>query len=240
MYPNNESINNLRNSKLYQEAFSAFKSGDSKKGYELLHTLSKSNEFDPIKKHYEDNSEIINSELKSKGIIMVNKEEQLPDGYHRNSFSDKTCITTQGKDLPEWSSIKAEILYDGKSVYEYHYTLKYTTLGMLHNIKKEHSNDFTGMIETQSSFEHTLNKFKKNSLYLIMDNLCVKLSNVDYSVLMILNGISDTECLKNVSIEHIDRVYSDDDVRQLKHFFKKSELERLKLEYKSGKIDLMK
>jgi hypothetical protein len=240
MYPNKECMDNLRNSKLYQDAFLAFKSGDSKKGHELLGTLAKSNEFEPIKKHYEDNSEIINSELKSKGIVMINKNEPIPDGYHRNTFTDKTCITTQEKDLPEWSTIKAEVIYNGQSVYEDHYALRYTTQGMLYGIKKEHSHDFVGIIESQSSPEHTLSKFKKNSLYLIIDDLNIELSNVEYSVFVILNGISDNEYLKNVSVEHLDKIYSDEEIKQIKQLFKKSKLDSLKLGYESGKIDLMK
>jgi len=224
-------IQKIREDPLYKEAFEAFKNGDNKKGTELLYQMQKnSSVMQDVEQHYKDNDDTINENLKQSGFIMVNKNEQIPDGYHRNTFSEKTCITTQPKDLLEWKNIITEIIYDNDSVYEDHYTFEFTTLNMLYNIKKDHEKPFVGKIISSSPLIPTLNKFKKNSLYLIMDRLFIQLESVDYSVTDILEGIKNTKHLKDITLEHKNKEYNNDEIKLLKKMFKESSWERLKFE----------
>lgn len=238
MFPNNKDIENLRNSELYQKALEAFKSGDTKKGHELLNRLSNSSEFIPIKEHYEKNSNIINSELNSMGIINIDINDPIPEGYNHNSFTAKTCITTQKKDLPEWKDITAKVMYENKSVYEDHYTFRLTTMQALYDIKNKHPNSFKGIIKSSSSIENTLGKFMKNSLYLIIDELDIELSNVSYCVVDILEKLSDLEYLKEINISHIDRKYSNDEIKKLKQLSRKMKIYHLNLKYDGNNLDI--
>src|SRR5205085_10917646 len=129
-------ISKIQDHPLYKEAFTAFAAGDNQRGMELMHQLQNSDIMEDVNK--QKNEEV----LKKSGIVMIDKDQDVPEGYCKNSFSPKTCITTQQKDLPEWKDVNAKVMYTGKSVYEDHYVMRFTTMNTLYNIKKEHPDSF--------------------------------------------------------------------------------------------------
>lgn len=231
MFPSKQVIDDVLNSPLYKQAFEAFKSGDQKKGRELLYQLQKSDKMAEIEKFYKGNDTQIDGKLKSQGFGMISKNQPIPKGYNRNSFSEKTCISTQQKDLPEWENISAIVEYKEEQVYEDHYALEFTTMNMLYSIRKDNPEPFIAKIKSSASSTNTLGKLNKNCLHMIIDTLYVELSDVDYSVIEIINFFINPkkhEYLKEVIITHSDRSYSVDEIKQLKLLFNKSSWERLK------------
>jgi hypothetical protein len=230
MLPSKDIIDKLTKDALYKEASSAFAQGDNKKGIELLSKLgSDSEKMKDLKDFYKQNDTKIKSNLKDVGLTIIDKNEPIPEGYNRNSFTDKTCITTQPKDLPEWKDITAVVRYNNEIVYEDHYTIKLTTMCALNDIKSKHSGAFVGEIITSSDIKNTVQKFKKNSLYLIINELNITLSNITFDVLDLLIKFLDIESLDDVNVIHNDKIYDNDEKKKLKIFFMKTKWKQLKI-----------
>jgi hypothetical protein len=201
LFPNKHVTDNIRKDPLYQKALSAFSSGDQQKGMELLNQLNESTQMDEIKNFYKTNEADRTEYFKKSGIIMIGRDDQIPDGYSKNTYSDKTCISSQPKDKPEWKNCVAEVLYQGKSVYEDHYMLEFTTMNMLYGIKKKNPESFIGNIITSIDVKNTLEKFKKNSLYLLIDRLNVKMDCTDQQCCCdLLKGLKNIKTLRDINI----------------------------------------
>jgi hypothetical protein len=223
-------LDKIRDHPLYKKSFEAFKNGDHETGIKLLNILQNDdNANKDIKNFYEENDKKIKNELKNAGFIMIDKDEEIPDGYNRNSFSDKTCISTQKKDLPAWKDITSVIKYEDKIVYEDHYTTLFTTNCMLSDIKNKHPGSFIGYIITSSSIKDTINKFRKNSLYLIIDTLNIQVSNISYSIIDLLNNFLDIDTLLTVTIVHKDKIYDATEKKLIRSFFSKTKWDTLKI-----------
>lgn len=215
-------IDTIRADPLYQKAFEAFQRGDKEEGMKLLHSMQNGETMKVVNQHIEKNKDKKKEIEKQAGIQVVEHNEPMPDGYNRNSFSNNTCITTQQKDLPEWEGIVAEILYEGKPVFEAHYMMRFTTENSMFGIKQDNPKLFVGNIVSSSDASHTLGKFQKNALYMIVDKLSVKLTDVEYSIQEIVEPMQGLKYLKEVMIKHPDRTYTDQELKELKKIFKKS------------------
>jgi hypothetical protein len=229
MFPNKEVLNELKKNPLYIKAFQAFQLNDHKTGMELLNQLQSTEHMKKIKDFYEKNDENINKELLKAGIINIDKDDPIPKGYNRNTFTKKTCITSQQKDLPEWENITAIVLYDEKVVYEDHYILRFTTENALFDLQKKYTKPFIGKIITDANVKNTMDKFKKNSLYLIIETLNIELY-VSYSVLNIFKELIDIKTLKNINVIHKDKIYNEEEKKLIKRFFIKSKWHNLNIQ----------
>lgn len=226
LFPDPQLIREIKNKPQYKEALKAFSSGDNERGQELLNQLLSSESMKKVNKFYDDNKDNHKEHLKQQSIIMIDKNEPIPDGYSRNSFTDKTCITTQQRDLSEWKNITAIVMYENKSVYEDHYIMRFTTENALYDIKKKNPKSFIGIIVSSNSVEHTINKFKKNSLYLLIDSINIELRDVDYSVLDLLQKLLDIAPLTEITIKHT-RDYSKHELITIKKLFGSTSWTRL-------------
>jgi hypothetical protein len=232
--PDEKYIDDLKNSDMYKSALECFKNGNSKKGHELLSQLSKSTEFEPIKKFYNDNDDKITRGLRDLGIINLGKNDVIPAGYCRNSFTDKTCITTQQKDLPEWKNIIAEVIHNNKSVYEDHYLLKMTTISCLMQIKRENPGEFIGkMVVSNENIDNVISKFSKNSLSLIIDRLEITILD-NFDVPILLSRFADLEYLQIVVLNYQNLECNDEMIRKIKLLFIKSNWSDVEIAHKCG------
>src|SRR5271170_6383915 len=115
----NDLSNEIKSHPLYQEAFNEFKKGNREKGYALL---SKLNENEKIKKNLEEYSQKCGKYSQNfVGIIPKDSDKKIPNGFTKNSFTNNTKLLLQQKDKPEWKDIIAQVLYEGKPVYEDYY-----------------------------------------------------------------------------------------------------------------------
>lgn len=222
----------IRSHPLYREAFEAFNSGDKTKGMDLMYKLQKEQEL------IEEISNHRTFDPTSVGVVMISKDKPIPDGYCRNTFSDKTCITTQQKDLPEWREIVAVVEYDGKEVYEDHYSMEFTEKNMLFGIKKDNPKKFQGRIITHSNKKHSLDKFMKNSLHRIIDELYIELSDVTYTADEILNMFVNHEHLRDVVVKHTGRAYTPEEIKTVKAIFSLTKWYNLRFESDNAKFYL--
>ena len=234
-------MDNIRKHPIYQEALKAFSNGDDKKGRELISKLHKDPEITKnIDEHMDKNQGNIDKTCKDAGIILIKKDQEMPEGYTRNSYSNHTCISTQQKDLPEWKEIVARVEYEGKAVYEDHYMFNLTSENIIYQTRQEHTQPFTCIIKSFDMPVNILNKLKKNMLHMAIDKLCICLKNVHYSVIELLLFFVNHkthEYLKEVIVEHFDREYDLNEIKNLKLLFKKTKWERLQL---VGKFELIK
>jgi hypothetical protein len=219
-------MDEIKSMPLYKEAFKAFSAGDHARGKELMNQLIKDTEcLKKVNTYTEQNKEKFDELNKKFNIINIKKNEPIPQGYNRNTYSDVTCITQQQQDLPEWVDIVTAVEYKGELVYEDHYTFEFTADNILYGIKKSNPEPYIGRIKSQSSLEHTLDKMNKNMLFKIISSLHVTLEDVNYNVINILNIFSNSKVynyLEEVYVNHFDRVYSVDEVKNIKKLFKKS------------------
>jgi hypothetical protein len=217
----------IRQDPLYKEALKAFKSGHHQRGRALLAEMEDNHVLmQKIKDYYDTN---FSTFVQNSGIQMVAKDEPIPQGYHRNSFSDKTILTTQEPDLPQYVNILAIVEHNGEAVYEDHWLMKLTTQNMLYSIRNKHPGSFIGKIESRESFKLTTTKFKKNALFEIVDTLYINLLQVSYSLIEILVLFTDQstyEYLSDVSASHLDREYSVDEIKDFKTMFKRTNWQR--------------
>jgi hypothetical protein len=227
MFPSGKIISDLKNNPLYKEAYNAFVKGDNKKGKELLNKLQNSDAMKDVHKFYDENDSEVKQNLQKKGIIMIDKQEPIPEGYNRNSYSPKTCITTQQQDLPEWKNSISLIKYDGEVVYEDHYAMRFTTMNMLYDIKTKNPKDFIGEITINDSIDYAIAKFKKNSLYLIISKLNLTINN-NHSVLDTLPHFFDVDSLESINIQ-TDRQYNNIERNTIKKLFLRTKWCRLNI-----------
>ncbi|VBB17741.1 hypothetical protein YASMINEVIRUS_204 [Yasminevirus sp. GU-2018] len=228
----------VRSHPLYQEAFKAFKEGDQKKGMELMYKLQKEQEL--MSEISEHTSKMDPSAV---GVVMIKKDQPIPEGYNRNTFTEQTCITTQQKDLPEWKTIIARILYDDKEVYEDHYALEFTEKNAMYTIKRDNPGSFACIVVSSSNAKATLAKLRKNALHRIIDSLSVTLSNVTYSSGDILESFVNStyhEHLRDIKVIHADRDYTPDEIKILRQMFRSTKWQRFVFECSNTRFDLSK
>lgn len=227
--------NKIRSHPLYQEAFKAFSAGNKKLGMELMYKLQRDTELmSDISSSTQTNTKI------DSPYVLILKDQPIPDDYNRNTFSEKTCITTQQRNLPEWKDIVTTVEYDGNSVYEDRYMFDFTEKQMLYNIKKDNPKQFIGKITSHSEINQTLSKLKKNLLFDLIDVLYVDLSQVSYSVIDVLKRFINHTYLYEIHINHSDRNYQDDEIRLLKQIFKSSKLANLHFRSSNVSFELTK
>jgi len=241
-------MENIQNHPLYEEALKAHSLGDSKKFQELMDQFYN----DPNIKQYVDSSikersGDIKQMFKDQGFTVISKDEPLPEGYNRNSFSPTTCINVQQRDLPEWKEIIAQVEfiptshisnlsnssseYKTEIVYEDHEMIDQTSDVMLNSICKKYTGIYTGRIKSSSTPIHTLNKFKKNMLSLIINKLFITLENVNYSVIEVLKFFENNKTykkLEEIIIEHSDKEYNLNEIKDIKKLFAKTSWNRIK------------
>ena len=243
MFSNPSVIDELKSHPLYQEAFAAFKSGDQKKGMELMHQLQQDPKImNKVNKFCNDDNKFQQYAEKA-GQTLISKDQPIPVGYNRNSFSEKTCITTQQKDLPEWEGITAVVEYDNREVYEDYYMMDFTTKNMLYTIRKNNPGHFVGKIKSQHPIKNTIGKFKKNSLHRIINKLYIELEKIEYSVIEILTFFMNQEIhehLTEITILHLDKDYDENEIKNIKKLFKKVHWTRLKFKNKKVEFELTK
>lgn len=215
-------IEEIKSHPLYDSTADAFRRGDFKLANDMLKKLCLTS--DPIKaakEYYQTNKDTFEKSIERLGIVIINKDQPIPEPYIRNTFSEKTCITTQKLNPPEWKDITANIIYEDKQVYEDHYPFKTSTENNVYTIKSLHTKPFIGEIVSNSEAKHTVDKFKKNSLYLIISTLHITLSS-KYSVLDILDKLTDIKSLTEVVVNHNEKQYTQDELDDLTSFFRKT------------------
>ncbi len=221
LFGDKETTDKLRSHPLYQEALQCFRNGNNERGMELLREVQKTDSFDEAFKQFESKSQANDEMIKNAGIVMIDKTEPMPEGYDRNTFTDKTNITLQPKNKPAWNNIEAKITYKDKIVYEDYCSFEFLTMNMLFGFKKDYAEPFYGKIVTSSDAKTTMEKFKKNCLCRIMDHLSIELVNVNYSVREMLEQFGDCKYLKDIVIIH-NKEYDDNELKAIKKLFAKT------------------
>jgi len=218
---------------LYREAFTAFSSGNKQLGMELMYKLQRDTDLmNDITSQTNVNSD--------SPYTLISKDQPIPDGYNRNTFSEKTCITTQQRDLPEWNTIISIVEYDGKSVYEDRYLFEFTEKQMLYNIKKDNPKQFIGKISSHADIVHTYSKMKKNLLFELIDVLNIDLSQVTYSVIELLKHFINHSYLNEIQIRHLDRAYQNNEIKIIKDMFKTGKLSNFHFQSNNVAFELTK
>lgn len=226
----------IKSHPLYQKAFVAFSEGNKQLGMKLMYELQRDTDLMNYIKSQTENT------TPSCDYVMITKEQSIPKGYNRNTFSEKTCITTQQCDLPEWSDIITTVEYDDKTVYEDCYLFEFTESQMLYNIKKDNPKQFVGKIISDSDIviDHIFGKMQKNVLFKLIDVLHVDLTNTSFSVVDLLKKFVNHSYLKEIRITHVDSYYVDTEIKILKDLFKTSRWTDLNFQSNNVKLELTK
>jgi hypothetical protein len=214
----NEISSSIIRNPLFKEAIRSIKNNEIERGTILLAKLISMGYAET--KNIDAKSRLERKKIMSAfGFTAIYADEEIPEGYERCSFTEPTILELQQKNKPSWGDITTEIWHDRKLVFEDQYSMQFASESELIKIATEHKGHFSGRINTGGSVEDTIEKFKKNVLYLLVQSLQVTIY-ANWNVRELLEKLLDLDNLHEVYVTQGSIQY---DLKNIKKFFTKKQ-----------------